>query len=134
MTGQQVQDQHFPGGAGQPVVVISSVAPAARLTAAFRAVPGITDVTPPATVAGHSCPARDAQPRPPTGRPPTPPSTGCAPRSTPSPGSDALVGGNTAVNLDVQHAAAHHRDVIIRFILAVVFVILGPHERATVPG
>ena len=50
------------------------------------------------------------------------------------PGADALAGGNTAVNLDVQHAAAHDRDVINRFILAVVFVIRGPHERAAVPG
>jgi RND superfamily putative drug exporter len=41
------------------------------------------------------------------------------------PGAHALVGGNTAVNLDVQRAAAHDRDLIIPLILVVVFVILA---------
>ena len=48
------------------------------------------------------------------------------------PGADALVGGNTAVNLDVQRAAAHDRKVIIPVILAVVFVILALLLRALV--
>jgi RND superfamily putative drug exporter len=48
------------------------------------------------------------------------------------PGADALVGGNTAVNLDVQRAAAHDRNLIIPIILAVVFVILGLLLRALV--
>jgi len=48
------------------------------------------------------------------------------------PGAHALVGGNTAVNLDVQHAAAHDRDVIIPVILAVVFLILALLLRAII--
>ncbi len=48
------------------------------------------------------------------------------------PGADALVGGNTAVNLDVQQAAAHDRNLIIPIILLVVFVILMLLLRALV--
>jgi RND superfamily putative drug exporter len=48
------------------------------------------------------------------------------------PGADALVGGNTAVNLDVQRAAAHDRNAIIPLVLAVVFVILALLLRAVV--
>ena len=48
------------------------------------------------------------------------------------PGAGALVGGNTAVNLDWQRASAHDRNVIIPLILAVVFVILGLLLRALV--
>jgi RND superfamily putative drug exporter len=48
------------------------------------------------------------------------------------PGADALVGGNTAVNLDVQQAAAHDRALIIPIILVVVFVILMLLLRALV--
>jgi RND superfamily putative drug exporter len=48
------------------------------------------------------------------------------------PGADALVGGNTAINLDVQRSAAHDRDLIIPIILAVVFVILALLLRAIV--
>src|SRR5205807_7052548 len=48
------------------------------------------------------------------------------------PGADALVGGNTAINLDVQRAAAHDRNLIIPIVLAVVFVILALLLRALV--
>ena len=48
------------------------------------------------------------------------------------PGAHALVGGNTAVNLDVQRAAAHDRNVIIPLILVVVFVILALLLRALI--
>jgi RND superfamily putative drug exporter len=48
------------------------------------------------------------------------------------PGANALVGGTTAINLDVQRAAARDRSVVIPVILAVVFVILGLLLRAVV--
>src|SRR5215472_16035262 len=51
--GQQVIDQHFPGGAGQPVVVAGNPADSQQLLTAFRGVPGITAVSPPQTHAGH---------------------------------------------------------------------------------
>jgi RND superfamily putative drug exporter len=48
------------------------------------------------------------------------------------PGANAIVGGATAVNLDVQRATAHDRNLILPVILAVVFVILVLLLRALV--
>jgi len=48
------------------------------------------------------------------------------------PRGGALVGGNTAINLDVQRAAAHDRTLIIPVILIVVFIILALLLRAIV--
>jgi RND superfamily putative drug exporter len=48
------------------------------------------------------------------------------------PGANAIVGGTTAVNLDVQRATAHDRNLIIPVILAVVFVILVLLLRAII--
>jgi len=48
------------------------------------------------------------------------------------PGANAQVGGTTAINLDVERASAHDRNVIIPLILVVVFVILGLLLRALV--
>jgi RND superfamily putative drug exporter len=43
-----------------------------------------------------------------------------------------MVGGNTAVTLDIAHAADHDRNLIIPIILVLVFVILGLLLRAIV--
>ena len=48
------------------------------------------------------------------------------------PRANALVGGNTAINLDVKRASAHDRAVIIPVILAVVFLILALLLRALI--
>ncbi|HEX9352933.1 MAG TPA: MMPL family transporter [Streptosporangiaceae bacterium] len=131
VVGQSVLARHFPAGAGQPVVVIGRASDSAQLVSAFRATPGITGVTPPVPRAGQAylqgtlTHAPDSQ-------------AGYATidrvRSALHgiPGAHALVGGNTAINLDVQRAAAHDRQVIIPLILAVVFVVLALLLRAIV--
>jgi putative drug exporter of the RND superfamily len=48
------------------------------------------------------------------------------------PGAEAKVGGGTAINQDVENAAAHDRDLLIPLILGVVFIILGLLLRALV--
>jgi RND superfamily putative drug exporter len=48
------------------------------------------------------------------------------------PGADAKVGGGTAINQDVENAAAHDRDLLIPLILGVVLLILGLLLRAIV--
>jgi RND superfamily putative drug exporter len=124
VTGQTVLDRHFAGGGGQPVVVVGNQAAAARLDSAFKATPGVTGVTPPVTRAGHTYLE---------GTLTTAPDSQAAYATIDRvradvhavPGADALVGGNTAINLDVQRAAAHDRNLIIPVILAVVFVILA---------
>ena len=131
VTGQTVLDQHFPAGAGQPVEVFGNEASGAQLAAALRAVPGITGVTSPVTQAGHAYIEATL-----TSAPDSQAAYSTIDRIRTAvhavPGADALVGGNTAINLDVQRAAAHDRDLIIPIVLAVVFVILALLLRALV--
>ena len=47
-------------------------------------------------------------------------------------GAEAKVGGGTAINQDVESAAAHDRDLLIPLILGVVLLILGLLLRAIV--
>jgi RND superfamily putative drug exporter len=131
VVGEQVAARHFPAGAGQPVVVIGSQAAGPQLAAALREVPGITGVTQPREVAGHAYLEGTL----------TAPADSSAAFDTITairnavhaiPGADAMVGGNTAINLDVQNAAGHDRNVIIPLILAVVLVILTVLLRALV--
>jgi putative drug exporter of the RND superfamily len=129
--GEAVLAAHFPAGAGQPVIVIGNQNAAAALRAAFAATPGIAGVTPPAARAGHAYLQ---------GTLTSPPDSQAAYATIDRvraavhavPGADAKVGGNTAINLDVQRASAHDRNIIIPLILAVVFVILALLLRALV--
>jgi putative drug exporter of the RND superfamily len=129
--GETVLAAHFPAGAGQPVVVIGNQGAAAALRSAFAATPGIAGVTPPAARAGHAYLQ---------GTLTSPPDSAAAYATIDRvraavhavPGADAKVGGNTAINLDVQRASAHDRNIIIPLILAVVFVILALLLRALV--
>src|SRR5215475_9400555 len=131
VVGQRVIDQNFPAGTGQPVIVVGSPGAASQLRTTFEGVRGFTGVTQPQVHAGHvflegtltSAPDSQAAY-----------STIDSVRAAvhPVPGAHALVGGNTAVNLDVQRAAAHDRNVIIPLILLVVFVILALLLRAIV--
>jgi len=131
VVGQSVIDQHFPAGAGQPVQIFGNPASGAQLAAALRSVPGITDVTSPVTVAGHSYIEATL-----TSAPDSQAAYSAIDRVRAAvhavPGSDALVGGNTAINLDVQRASAHDRNLIIPIVLLVVFVILALLLRALV--
>jgi putative drug exporter of the RND superfamily len=131
VAGQSVLDQHFPAGAGQPVEVFGNAASAAQLAAALRAVPGITGVTSPVIQGGHAYLEGTL-----TSAPDSQAAYDTIDRVRAAlhavPGAGALVGGNTAVNLDVQRAAAHDRNLIIPVILAVVFVILALLLRALV--
>jgi RND superfamily putative drug exporter len=132
VVGQQVLDAHFPAGAGQPVMVVSHTAQAAAVESAFKSVPGITGVTRlPVTSDGYAflqgtlTSAPDSQ---------TAFTTIDEARTAVHavPGADAMVGGNTAVTLDIAHAADHDRNLIIPIILVLVFVILGLLLRAIV--
>ena len=129
VVGEAVLAAHFPAGAGQPVIVIGNQNAAAALRSAFAATPGIAGVTPPAARAGHAYLQ---------GTLTSPPDSAAAYATIDRvraavhavPGADAKVGGNTAINLDVQRASAHDRNLIIPLILAVVFIILALLLRA----
>ena len=129
--GESVLAEHFPAGAGQPVIVIGNPSAAAQLRSAFAATPGISAVTPPVTRAGYAY-LEGTLTAPPDSQAAYDTIDRVRAAVHAVPRANALVGGGTAVNLDVQRASAHDRNVIIPLILVVVFVILGLLLRALV--
>ena len=131
VVGQAVIDQNFPAGAGQPVIVVANEPQAAQVEAAFRGTSGITGVTPPVIRTGHAWLQGTL-----TSAPDSQAAFSTIDRVRTAvhavPGADAMVGGNTAVTLDIARAADHDRKVIIPIILVLVFVILGLLLRALV--
>jgi putative drug exporter of the RND superfamily len=123
--------QHFPAGAGEPVIVLGKEGSAAALRSAFAATPGIAQVTPPAARAGYAYLEGTL-----TSAPDSQAAYNTIDRVRSAvhavPGANALVGGDTAINLDVARASAHDRNLIIPIILVVVLVILGLLLRALV--
>jgi len=129
--GEEVLARHFPAGAGNPVQVIGKAEAAPQLQAALSATPGVTDVKsqPPkdgyAYVEGTLTTSADSQ---------ASFDTVDRLRSTMHaiPGADAKVGGGSAVNLDIQRATRHDRNLVVPLVLLVVLVILGLVLRAIV--
>jgi RND superfamily putative drug exporter len=123
VAGQEVLDAHHFAGAGQPVQVFAGASSGAQVAAALHSVSGLTGITTPAPVAGHSyieatlTSAPDSQ-----AAYDTIDRTRTAVHSVS--GANAIVGGTTAVNLDVQRATERDRNLILPVILAVVFLIL----------
>jgi len=131
VTAQQELARYFPAGSGEPVDVISTAASAGSVSGALAAAPGIASVAPPVTKDGLSfVQATTTMP------PDSPAAYTLVDRIRTAvhaiPGADAKVGGGTAINLDVEAAAAHDRDLLIPLILGVVLLILGVLLRAIV--
>jgi RND superfamily putative drug exporter len=126
-----VLGRHFPAGAGNPVQVIGNAAATPQLQSAVAATPGITQVTRPLvkggiaylegtlTSSGDSQASYDAVDR-------------LRSRVHAIPGADAMVGGGSAVNLDIQRASRHDRNLVVPLVLGAVLVILGLVLRALV--
>ena len=131
VTAQNVLAKYFPAGSGEPVQVISTAASAGTVRTALADTPGIASVTPPVTKDGLSFLQATMIPAPDS---PAAYTLVDKIRATVHaiPGADAKVGGGTAVNKDVEAAAAHDRDVEIPLILGVVLLILGLLLRAIV--
>ncbi|HEY3506905.1 MAG TPA: MMPL family transporter [Actinocatenispora sp.] len=131
VAGEEALAAHFPAGVGSPVVVVADSSRGLAVRTVFAGTPGIdaASVTPPIsrggttylqgtlTSAPDSQAAYDTVDR-------------VRDRVHAVPDANAQVGGNTAINLDVQRAAAHDRNLIIPIVLAVVFVILALLLRA----
>ena len=129
--GQSVLAEHFPAGAGEPVIVIGNPGAAAQLRSAFAATPGITSVTPPQIRAGYAY-LQGTLTAPPDSQAGYDTIDRVRAAVHAVPGAGALVGGTTAIGLDVKQASAHDRNIVIPLILVVVFVILGLLLRALV--
>jgi RND superfamily putative drug exporter len=113
------------------VQVISTAASAGSVRDALAGTPGIASVAPPVTKDGLAfLQATMTMP------PDSPAAYTLVDRIRTAvhaiPGADAKVGGGTAINLDVEAAAAHDRDLLIPVILGVVLLILGLLLRAIV--
>src|SRR6266516_403912 len=131
VTGERALDRHFPAGAGNPVQVVGNAGAAEQLRTTLAGVAGVSDVTQPRTkdglvyVEGTLNSAPDAQA-----------SFVTVDRLRTAvhaiPGADGKVGGNSAVNLDIQRASHHDRNLVVPLVLVVVLVILGLVLRALV--
>jgi putative drug exporter of the RND superfamily len=129
--GEQVLARHFPAGAGSPVVVIAAAPAAMQVRAAFAGATGVTEVTPPVVKGGLAyLEGTLTDPPDSTAAFDTVDRVRAAVHAVP--GADAKVGGGSAVNLDIQRASAHDRNVIIPILLGVVLLILALLLRALV--
>lgn len=130
---QKSLDAHFPGGSGQPVVLIAPAAKERAVTAAAARTHGVSEATPlgaggkpggpPQEVAGRvqiEATLRDA------------PDSDAAKATVQRlrdavraiGGPQTLVGGYTAQQYDTQKTAAHDRLVIVPVVLLIILVIL----------
>ncbi len=132
IVGEEVLAEHYPAGTGNPVVVVTNADEADAVQAAFADTPGITEVTQPQPAQGDfvvlegtleaaadSTEAQDTVDR-------------VRDEVHAVPDADALVGGNTAIALDIFRASERDSQVIMPLILVAVFVILMLLLRAIV--
>jgi putative drug exporter of the RND superfamily len=131
VTAQDVLAKYFPAGTGEPVQVISTADSAGAVRTALADTPGIASVTPPVTKDGLAFLQATMIPQPDSPAAYTLVDT-IRTKVHAIPGADAKVGGGTAINKDVESAAAHDRDLLIPLILGVVLLILGLLLRAIV--
>ncbi|TDC69340.1 MMPL family transporter [Actinomadura sp. GC306] len=127
---QEALDEHFPGGSGNPAIVITQASALQPVLAAAQQTEGVAGVRPrtgeneqPLVVDGRalaevtlsssadSDAARAAVDR-------------LRDNVHAVPGADALVGGYTAQQVDTQAAAERDRKIIIPVVLAIIIVIL----------
>jgi len=145
---QEILSAHFPGGAGSPAQVVGRQERAQELLEVVRGVEGVADAT-----FLTEAPQGPPQPGAPAPQPrvaggfvqidATLQDEADGPEATRTvqelrrvvdrvEGADALVGGLTAVNIDVQEASQRDRVLIIPVVLAVIFVVLAVLLRAIV--
>ena len=136
--GQEQLAEHFPGGLGTPVIITANEAVYNDVVGVTKQTPGIADVVvftgAPAGVPG----AAGLPPKVVDGRVQIQ-ATLTAAADSPAAidtvkqlrtnvhavaGADALVGGQTAAQLDVDQASIHDRNLIIPVVLLVIFLIL----------
>jgi putative drug exporter of the RND superfamily len=133
VVGEQVLTRHFPAGAGSPVQVVGDAAAGGAIHDALAGVDGITaaSVTQPAVKGGVAYVEGTL-----SSAPDSADAYATVDRARAAlhavPNADAKVGGNTAVNLDIQRATRHDQNVIIPIVLGVVLIILGLLLRALV--
>ncbi len=124
IAGEAVLTREFPAGAGSPVVVVARAPAASQVRADLAATPGIGEIVGPVVKGGEAYLQGT-----PYYRPDSSAAFATVERVRTAlhriPGADALVGGDSAVNLDERQAARHDRALIIPVVLLVVLAVLG---------
>ncbi|SCK15037.1 MMPL family transporter [Streptomyces sp. WMMB 322] len=142
VTGQRTLSEHFPGGSGNPAVVVADAGKAREVTRAAAGTDGVATASP-LTESG-----RPGQGRPVVadGRVLINATLEAGANSDEAkqtverlrtsvhavPGADALVGGYTAQQLDIQTTAEEDRAIIVPVVLLIIFAILIVLLRALV--
>jgi putative drug exporter of the RND superfamily len=138
VTGQQQLAQHFPAGSGSPAIVIGPADQTDAMVSAISDLPGVAAVVPytgaaPGAPGGQSPPPKVVDGRVELQVTLTDPADSAAAEETvvamrsvldEVAGTDALVGGTTAVNYDTKQASERDNKVVIPLVLAVILVIL----------
>jgi RND superfamily putative drug exporter len=131
VSGELALGRHFAAGVGNPVQVVGRAEAAQQLRAAVSSTPDVTAVTQPVVKDGFAYLEGTL-----SSSPDSQASFSAIQRLRASvhaiPGADGKVGGGSAVNLDIQDATRHDRNLVVPLVLVVVFVILGLVLRAIV--
>ncbi|MFF8449686.1 MMPL family transporter [Streptomyces leeuwenhoekii] len=134
VAAQRVLGEHFPGGAGNPAVVIANADRAEQVVAAARDTRGVAGAAPVTASGGPG----DGEPLTADGRVRIDVTLRAAADSDEAretvvrlrdalhavPGADALVGGYTAQRHDTLETAERDRTLIVPVVLGIIFVIL----------
>ncbi|NEA03263.1 MMPL family transporter, partial [Streptomyces sp. SID10116] len=136
VAAQDTLSRHFPGGSGNPAVVITDADRTDRVTAAAKRTEGVADASP-VTASGRPGDGED-KPRVVQGKVRVdvtlkdPADSDAAKRTVArlrdavhrTGGPDSLVGGYTAQQYDTQRTAEEDRALIVPVVLAIILVIL----------
>ncbi|MGC5020851.1 MMPL family transporter [Micromonospora sp. DT47] len=143
VAGQEVIARHYPAGTGSPATIFTTQEAARQVAQVAQGVPGVAAVRP-VTGSQAGPPDPNAQPTVVDGKVQLeatltdPPDSDGAERTIRElreavhevPGSDSVVGGFTAINVDTSDASTRDRNVIIPVVLVVIAVILALLLRA----
>ncbi len=136
--GQEQLADHFPGGLGTPAIILANEEQAQAVADAATGTPGVAAVIPYTGIPDGVPGADQAPPKVVDGRVQFQVTLADAADSPEAittvnslrtnvhaiEGADALVGGQTASQLDVDVASLHDRNLIIPVVLVVIFIIL----------
>ena len=133
VTGQRLIERHYPGGASAPADILVTAGTADQVVAAARRVEGVAEVHQPERSADGRWARIEAVP---AAAPESQAAKDAVDRLRAAthavPGSQALVGGDTAATLDSERTAARDNRVVMPLILVVVLLVLVALLRALV--
>jgi RND superfamily putative drug exporter len=133
VTGQRLTAAHYPGGTVSPVDILATAGTADQVVAAARTVDGVTEVSAPERSAdGRWVRVQATLAADPTSEAAMAAVDRLRDAVHAVPAADALVGGQTAYELDNDRTTTRDNKIVMPLILAVVFLILVLLLRALV--